>query len=268
MCRECFARYLKLTRRALSDASAVAAATAAGITAAGQPLQPLDGLLAAAAQAAASEEGYGGSRRAPLDDCVAAGMCAPPLRLCLLSFNACCCWQVPPADCCTMPIWLDAAQPFLTWLGLTALADLSLWMHSIHRSSLCAALCTLDTSTHTPPASADWGATGLLEGLYVVKTDLVRLDSLLPELSPRDRGSELVEHTVRQHVSLCFAALERRLLATVDALSAALAGAGGAPPRGGNGGGAEARRRLVAQGLALLQALLVQGLEWLLRRWV
>ncbi|KAI3430892.1 hypothetical protein D9Q98_009301 [Chlorella vulgaris] len=183
MCRECFARYLKLTRRALSDASAVAAATAAGITAAGQPLQPLDGLLAAAAQAAASEEGYGGSRRAPLDDCVA----------------------------------------------------------------------------------ADWGATGLLEGLYVVKTDLVRLDSLLPELSPRDRGSELVEHTVRQHVSLCFAALERRLLATVDALSAALAGAGGAPPRGGNGGGAEARRRLVAQGLALLQALLVQGLERLLR---
>lgn len=101
----------------------------------------------------------------------------------------------------------------------------------------------------------------------MVKTDLVRLDSLLPELSPRDRGSELVEHTVRQHVSLCFAALERRLLATVDALSAALAGAGGAPPRGGNGGGAEARRRLVAQGLALLQALLVQGLERLLRRW-
>ena len=56
----------------------------------------------------------------------------------------------------------------------------------------------------------------------MVKTDLVRLDSLLPELSPRDRGSELVEHTVRQHVSLCFAALERRLLGTAEVLGAAL----------------------------------------------
>ena len=71
---------------------------------------------------------------------------------------------------------------------------------------------------------ADWGTAGLLEGLYVVKTDLVRLDSLLPELSPRDRGGELVEHSVRQHVSLCFAALERRLLGSAEALRGALQG--------------------------------------------
>ena len=48
MSRECFARYVKLTRRALSDASAIAAATAAGITSAGDPLRPLEALLQAA----------------------------------------------------------------------------------------------------------------------------------------------------------------------------------------------------------------------------
>lgn len=93
----------------------------------------------------------------------------------------------------------------------------------------------------------------------MVKTDLVRLDSLLPELSPRDRGSELVEHTVRQHVSLCFAALERRLLGTADALRGALA----EPAAARNG---EAKQGLLLQGLAVLQAMMVQGLERLLRR--
>ena len=87
----------------------------------------------------------------------------------------------------------------------------------------------------------------------------VRLDTLLPELSPRDRGAELVEHTVRQHVSLCFAALERRLLATAEALAAELAG----PDCRNNGG---AKQRTMAQGLVVLQTLLVQGVERLLRR--
>lgn len=87
----------------------------------------------------------------------------------------------------------------------------------------------------------------------------VRLDTLLPELSPHDRGAELVEHTVRQHVSLCFAALERRLLATAEALAAALA----APDCRHNGA---AKQRAMEQGLAVLQALLVQGVERLLRR--
>lgn len=87
----------------------------------------------------------------------------------------------------------------------------------------------------------------------------VRLDTLLPELSPRDRGAELVEHTVRQHVSLCFAALERRLLATAEALAAEL----DSPECRRNGG---AKQRAMAQGLAVLQALLVQGVERLLRR--
>lgn len=92
-----------------------------------------------------------------------------------------------------------------------------------------------------------------------MKTDLARLDSLLPELSPRDRGAELVEHTVRQHVSLCFAALERRVLGTAEALRGALE----APGAARNG---EEKRRVLVQGLALLQALLSTGLERLLRR--
>ena len=91
----------------------------------------------------------------------------------------------------------------------------------------------------------------------MLKTDLVRLDSLLPELSPRDRSGELVEHTVRQHVSLCFAALERRLISTVEALHAALAD----PAANG-----VAKERLLVQGTASLQAVLVQGLDRLLRR--
>lgn len=55
MSRECFARYLKLTRRSLSDAAAIAAAGAAWITSAGEPLRPLDECLAEAA----AEEGSG-----------------------------------------------------------------------------------------------------------------------------------------------------------------------------------------------------------------
>lgn len=76
MSRECFARYLKLSRRALSDAAAIAAAAAAGITSGGAPLAPLEDLLLAADAAAAEEaRGYGGgagSAAAALEDSVAA----------------------------------------------------------------------------------------------------------------------------------------------------------------------------------------------------
>lgn len=127
---------------------------------------------------------------------------------------------------------------------------------------LCRRASPIPCSAHATSTLADWGTAGLLEGLYVVRTDLARLDSLLPELSPKDRGSELVEHTVRQHVSLCFAALERRLLGTAEALRDVLAAA----PGGGAARNGEAKRRLLVHGLALLQALLMQGLERLLRR--
>lgn len=75
MVRECFARYLKLTRRALSDASAIAAATAAGITSAGDLVQPLEEALRAAELAAAEEaQGYGGSGPpSALEESIAAG---------------------------------------------------------------------------------------------------------------------------------------------------------------------------------------------------
>lgn len=73
MCRECFARYLKLTRRALSDASAIAATTAAGITAAGQPIQLLGDLLARAVQAASVDAGYAAAGAIGGEDTIAAG---------------------------------------------------------------------------------------------------------------------------------------------------------------------------------------------------
>lgn len=78
MVRECFARYLKLTRRALSDASAIAAATAAGITTAGELVQPLEDALRAAELAAEEEaQGYGGGAApSALEESIAAGALA------------------------------------------------------------------------------------------------------------------------------------------------------------------------------------------------
>ncbi len=35
--------------------------------------------------------------------------------------------------------------------------------------------------------SADWGTPSLMQALYVVKNDISRLESMLPELNPRDR---------------------------------------------------------------------------------
>lgn len=35
--------------------------------------------------------------------------------------------------------------------------------------------------------NADWGTTTLIRELFVVRNDVVRLESVLPELSPRDR---------------------------------------------------------------------------------
>lgn len=105
MCRECFARYLKLTRRALSDASAIAAAAAAGISSGGELLAPLEDALRAAELAGAEEaRGYGGGAAGgppTLEDCVAAGgLCWRGRACCLLSLPAValCCHlhQLPP----------------------------------------------------------------------------------------------------------------------------------------------------------------------------
>lgn len=104
----------------------------------------------------------------------------------------------------------------------------------------------------------DWGAATLLEGLYVVRADLARLQGLLPELSPGDKAHEVVTNALRQHLALCFAALERRLLSTADGLRAALV----ALPANG-----EAKRAAMVAGLAVLQAVLAQGTERLLTRW-
>ncbi|EIE21455.1 hypothetical protein COCSUDRAFT_66895 [Coccomyxa subellipsoidea C-169] len=74
---------------------------------------------------------------------------------------------------------------------------------------------------HPPPGklpkqslypSEDWGATVLAEALYTASNDVARVQSLLPELSPADRGTEVVEGVLRHHIGACFAALERRVL--------------------------------------------------------
>ncbi|CAL8469580.1 g9121 [Coccomyxa elongata] len=64
----------------------------------------------------------------------------------------------------------------------------------------------------TPDPSEDWGASVLAEALYTASNDVARVQSLLPELSPADRGTEVVEAVLRHHIGACFAALERRVL--------------------------------------------------------
>ncbi|KAA6417142.1 MAG: hypothetical protein FRX49_12897 [Trebouxia sp. A1-2] len=58
--------------------------------------------------------------------------------------------------------------------------------------------------------SGDWGTAGISDALYTISNDMQRIQSLLPELSPQDRGTEVVESTVRQHIGACFSALEQR----------------------------------------------------------
>lgn len=97
MVRECFARYLKLTRHALSDASAIAAATAAGISTSGELVQPLEEALRAAELAAEeAAQGYGGGGAASaLEESIAAG------GLLLICRNACC-WNGSSTSACFM----------------------------------------------------------------------------------------------------------------------------------------------------------------------
>ncbi|GAB4820337.1 hypothetical protein N2152v2_007383 [Parachlorella kessleri] len=107
--------------------------------------------------------------------------------------------------------------------------------------------------------SADWGTPSLMQALYVVKNDISRLESMLPELNPRDRAGEIVEHTVRHHVGLCFAALEARVLVTVQALRSALEAAGQ------NGAASLAEKQdIVQRGVLILQNVIAQGVDRLL----
>ena len=280
MVRECFARYLKLTRRALSDASAIAAATAAGITSGGELVQPLEEALRAAELAAAEEaQGYGGSGPpSALEESIAAGrwrgagcgLAAAASRPMAVGQPACAtrnplpnlCQGTMPRCHLLIPCRLgDCGAAAGAVRGQNRPGELppAVSMRSnvqLREQACCLPLpvplhCCLSQQAATHPA--------LRMPLPLARACQVRLDSLLPELSPRDRGAELVEHTVRQHVSLCFAALERRLLATAEGLAAELA----RPECRRNG---EAKQRVMAQGLAVLQALLVQGVERLLRR--
>jgi hypothetical protein len=71
--------------------------------------------------------------------------------------------------------------------------------------------------------SLDWGTAELLQLLQQVRSNLGRLSEALPELQPADRTAEVVENAVRQHLGLCFAALQCRLLVSVERMWALLA---------------------------------------------
>lgn len=60
--------------------------------------------------------------------------------------------------------------------------------------------------------SEDWGGQRLIEALNRIRSDVVSLEPVLPELGPRDKASELIGNTVRYHVAVAFAALEARLV--------------------------------------------------------
>ena len=73
---------------------------------------------------------------------------------------------------------------------------------------------TSSTVTNIDPSQAgfseDWGVLELSQALDVVHSDLGRLEKSLPELSPRDKASELVGNVVRQHMTLALTAVEAR----------------------------------------------------------
>ncbi|KAK9813244.1 hypothetical protein WJX72_011382 [[Myrmecia] bisecta] len=129
-----------------------------------------------------------------------------------------------------------------------------------------------------PPAfGKDWGAATLSAALYTISNDVTRVQSLLPELSPQDRGTEVVEGAVRQHIGACFGALERRVLNAVEQTQARL---------DGSAADGAAGEQNTLQGQVLLQAftgiseLVLRGSEsilagmrvyrssqWVLRSW-
>ncbi|DBB17629.1 TPA: hypothetical protein ACH3X3_002673 [Trebouxia sp. C0006] len=75
------------------------------------------------------------------------------------------------------------------------------------------------SAEQTAGFSGDWGTAGISDALYTISNDMQRIQSLLPELSPQDRGTEVVESTVRQHIGACFSALEQRVLSTLSEAS-------------------------------------------------
>ena len=79
------------------------------------------------------------------------------------------------------------------------------------------------TTTNTQVGfSEDWGAEGLVAALDTVRIDFVQLESVLPELSSRDKASELVGNAVRQHVGLAFTAVEARIAGELADIRVAL----------------------------------------------
>lgn len=80
-------------------------------------------------------------------------------------------------------------------------------------------------STDSPSLDfpADWGADEVADCAAQMVRDWSGLHALLPELAFRDRLAELTEKATRQHVTMCFAALERRVVRAIEDLRAQFA---------------------------------------------
>lgn len=122
----------------------------------------------------------------------------------------------------------------------------------------------------------DWGTAEIVAALRVVAEDLPQLQQALPELSPRDRASELMENVVRYHMTTCFSALEQRasssLQVAADKVVRFEGGWRGPCPQplleelGAAGAGLQ---QLLVQGLDAIvaQMKVYEGEDWLLGSW-
>lgn len=134
------------------------------------------------------------------------------------------------------------------------------------------------SAEQTAGFSGDWGTAGISDALYTISNDMQRIQSLLPELSPQDRGTEVVESTVRQHIGACFSALEQRVLSTLSEASQRLSSSPAASPAPSQDTSTQDKpllqafnssSGLVMRGSAsILSGLQVyQAKEWVLRSW-
>eukprot|EP00891_Asterochloris_glomerata_P001742 jgi/Astpho2/1742/Aster-04163 len=136
-------------------------------------------------------------------------------------------------------------------------------------------LAAVQSTEDTGQSGGDWGAAVVAQALYTISNDVTRIQGLLPELSPQDRGVELVEGVVRSHIGACFEALQQRIAAAIGTARQTAQDAAAGGPNAGKPSG-----QALLQALHLTSDLLLSGSgsilaglqvyqqkEWVLRSW-
>ncbi|KAK9817324.1 hypothetical protein WJX74_004288 [Apatococcus lobatus] len=129
----------------------------------------------------------------------------------------------------------------------------------------------------SPALQRDWGSASLADALYTISNDITRLQRLLPELSPQDRGVEIVEGVVRLHIGNCFSCLERRAISSLADVRSKLRESA---PTEAPGSAPEEQPKPLAEAFTALSELVERGAEsilqgmrvytsrqWVLRSW-